>query len=161
MGAKHLLCKENRPLSVKINVYSMFSRYNAEIKQQKCVLYKQSIMWPTWKHGCFIFYLLSHRSGDITHDFAFKRNKKKKKVGGRWWRMDKLNPVISVSSSTSFCLPFQKFIINCVSKSGFKPPLLPALWMAWRTTVYNRGGHNHGDTVLGLCCSCSLSRDRR
>ena len=32
---KHLLCKENRPLSVKINVYSIFSRYNAEIKEPK------------------------------------------------------------------------------------------------------------------------------
>lgn len=35
IGGKHLLCKENRPLPVKINVYSIFSRYNAKIKQPK------------------------------------------------------------------------------------------------------------------------------
>lgn len=40
MGIKHLLCEENRPLSAKINVYSVFSRYNAEIKQPKmCAVY--------------------------------------------------------------------------------------------------------------------------
>ena len=47
----------------------------------------------------------------------FKCNKKKKK------RMDRLNPVISVSAHTIPCLPLQKFIINRISKSGSEPLL--------------------------------------
>lgn len=37
--------------------------------------------------------------------------------------MDILKLVISVSSYTILCLPLQKFIINCISKSGFGPLL--------------------------------------
>lgn len=47
----------------------------------------------------------------------FKCNRKKKK-----WT-DRLNLVISVSAHRIPCLPLQKFIINCISKSGSEPLL--------------------------------------
>lgn len=67
--------------------------------------------------------------------------KKKKK-----WT-DRLNLVISVSAHRIPCLPLQKFIINCISKSGSQPLLSAIIFKVTRVTVHNRGGHDHGGTA--------------
>ena len=113
---KHLLCKENRPLSVKINVYSIFSRYNAEIKEPKtCCINKASCGLPENT----AFYVLPPYSEALRcYSCLCHLNVTGKK---KW--TDRLNLVISVSAHRIPCLPLQKFIINCISKSGSEPLL--------------------------------------